>query len=306
MSAFRALSAAAVLTIVGAFPPASAAADCRQIHGAFQAAAQAGDLSEVRRQYDAAWAEPTCDDAYRQNIGRVAALLHVRIAQRRIGEGQSLQAQGELLTQALSFGRPWQVLALLGDMYHDQSEYARASELYQEALTAIDDPEATPQAPPLATIETIFQRAAQSQLLAEEYIPAPIDRAGEPGGLAQEDIRGFRPKETPVPITFEYDSTAFTGKGREAAADMAAYLIRQAPARITVAGHTDERGAVAYNQELSQARARRVAEFLRERGFAGEITAVGKGESEPFTPDDPAKYTQEQRYTMDRRVELAR
>ena len=306
MRAFRTLSAAALLTMAGAFLPASAAADCRQIHGAFLAAVQAGDLSEARRQYDAAWTEPTCDDAYRQNIGRVAALLHKRVAEQRISEGQSLQAQSGLLAQALSFGRPWQVLALLGDVYHDRNEYGRAAELYQEALTVIDDEDATPQAPPVATIRTIFQRAAQSQLLAEEYVPAPINRAGEPGGLAQDDIRGFVPRETPVPITFATGKTDFTAKGREAAEDMAAYLIRQAPARITVVGHTDERGGAAYNLNLSEDRARRVARFLRDRGFVGEVTVEWRGEDDPFSPDDPAKYTQEQRYRMDRRVELVR
>ena len=87
---------------------------------------------------------------------------------------------------------------------------------------------------------------------------------------------------------------------------MAAQLRAQRPERITIAGHTDPRGTEAHNFDLSRRRAEAVARYLREQGFAGQVVVVAKGESERFPVDDPAAYTREQRWQMDRRVELIR
>ena len=51
---------------------------------------------------------------------------------------------------------------------------------------------------------------------------------------------------------------------------------------ITVVGHTDNTGDVAYNQSLSEQRARGVADYLIGSGVpAGVIIASGQGELEP-------------------------
>lgn len=52
---------------------------------------------------------------------------------------------------------------------------------------------------------------------------------------------------------------------------------------IIVEGHADSRGSDAMNQELSEARARAVQQFLIDHGLNGRnIQAVGRGESEPI------------------------
>ncbi len=52
--------------------------------------------------------------------------------------------------------------------------------------------------------------------------------------------------------------------------------------RIEIAGHTDSRGEEEFNQQLSQARANSVREFLSNSGVAGaRLEAVGYGESQP-------------------------
>ena len=119
-------------------------------------------------------------------------------------------------------------------------------------------------------------------------------------------IRGFVVERVPVPITFHTGSAEFTEKGRHAAADMVEYLTMQNPGRITIAGHTDPRGDESYNLALSRRRAEAVAHYLRMQGFAGQVQVVAKGESERFAVDDPSAYTREQRWQMDRRVELIR
>ena len=53
-------------------------------------------------------------------------------------------------------------------------------------------------------------------------------------------------------------------------------------ARFEVGGHTDSRGADDYNQQLSEARAQSVTEFLVRAGIADDkISAIGYGETRP-------------------------
>jgi len=69
---------------------------------------------------------------------------------------------------------------------------------------------------------------------------------------------------------------------------------------VEVAGHTDDRGAEAYNQTLSERRADSVARYLSSRGIEGmRLIPVGYGESRP-TADNATAGGREQ----NRRVEL--
>ena len=302
----RMLAAAALaVSVWGGFSDA-ARAECREAAQALRAALAARDLDAARRHYDTVWRESTCDDGFRERAGRAVSLLHGRIAQERMAAGASLASQRGLLERGLGHARTWPLLALLGDVAHEARDYDGASALYQEALAVIDDPVETPEPPPVSEIERIFHRAAQSRMLATDYRPAPRTRSGAPGGLAATSIRGFVVERVPVPITFHTATAEFTEKGWRAAADMAEYLEAQKPARITVVGHTDPRGTEAYNLDLSRRRAEAVARFLRARGFEGRVEMVARGESERFAVDEPGDYTREQRWQMDRRVELIR
>jgi len=56
---------------------------------------------------------------------------------------------------------------------------------------------------------------------------------------------------------------------------------------VEIGGHTDKRGSDAYNQDLSDRRAKAVREYLIARGVpADELSAVGYGESVPLDPSD--------------------
>ena len=72
-------------------------------------------------------------------------------------------------------------------------------------------------------------------------------------------------------------------------------------ARITIVGHTDDKGSDAYNQRLSEQRAQSVANFLKARDpvMAKQLTVTGRGESEPVQSNK----TDEGR-AANRRVEL--
>jgi OOP family OmpA-OmpF porin len=60
---------------------------------------------------------------------------------------------------------------------------------------------------------------------------------------------------------------------------------------ITVEGHTDRLGSDAYNQKLSEMRAKAVKDYLTDADGvpAARITAVGKGESMPVTKPEDCK-----------------
>jgi outer membrane protein OmpA-like peptidoglycan-associated protein len=79
-----------------------------------------------------------------------------------------------------------------------------------------------------------------------------------------------------------------------------ALIAQPTETKIRIEGHTDDRGADASNQALSQARADAVRGFLIERGMPSDrVEAVGKGESAPIAGND----TSEGRAT-NRRVEV--
>jgi len=69
---------------------------------------------------------------------------------------------------------------------------------------------------------------------------------------------------------------------------------------IEVAGHTDNTGEDAYNQALSERRARTVAQYLASKGVMDQrIITVGAGESRPVASNATAEGRQ-----ANRRVEL--
>ncbi len=57
--------------------------------------------------------------------------------------------------------------------------------------------------------------------------------------------------------------------------------------RVGIAGHTDSRGSLDYNQGLSERRAASVKEYIAAAGFpAGQMSTVGYGETQPVASND--------------------
>ncbi len=70
---------------------------------------------------------------------------------------------------------------------------------------------------------------------------------------------------------------------------------------IEIAGHTDNRGTIAYNHNLSERRANAVKKFLTSKGIdAGRVTTIGYGETKPIVSNDDEKDGRE----INRRVEF--
>lgn len=98
----------------------------------------------------------------------------------------------------------------------------------------------------------------------------------------------------PQDLLFAVDSASVRPDLRSDLSTVASSLLKYPNSRIEVIGHTDNTGAAAYNQDLSQRRAVAVASVLRENGVpGGRVAAYGRGEDQPIasnlTPEGRAK-----------------
>jgi OmpA-OmpF porin, OOP family len=297
------LTGLAALTLLG---PVPAAAECDDLGARFRAAAADGDFGAMQQVHDAALRNSGCSAGLRMELGRVIAVGLTQAAQQLAGSGASAETVETTLRRALGYARPWPALAMLGDVERDRRNFPEATRFYEEALTVIGDEVATPQAPDPGIIRHIFQQASQARLLADDFVERPRTRTGEPGGLALPEIRGFVIEKVALPVTFDTGSVELTEAGRKATEEMALMVRGEQLAGITIVGHADARGNADYNRDLSRRRAERIAALLRERGYTGQIQTIGKGADEPFAVDDPRRLSREERYQLDRRVELVR
>lgn len=81
---------------------------------------------------------------------------------------------------------------------------------------------------------------------------------------------------------FDFDKYNLKPEGKKALDALVAEMKIDQVEQITVVGHTDSIGTEAYNQKLSERRAKTVADYLVSKGVpAAKIKAYGKGETQP-------------------------
>ncbi|MDA9217907.1 OmpA family protein [Schleiferiaceae bacterium] len=88
-------------------------------------------------------------------------------------------------------------------------------------------------------------------------------------------------------IFFGFDSDDLSAASKREIALV--YNSQKNAKRLTIVGHTDSKGPAAYNQKLSEKRARQVEEYIYSLGFAGEIKSLGMGESQPIATNETEK-----------------
>ncbi len=83
-------------------------------------------------------------------------------------------------------------------------------------------------------------------------------------------------------VSFDFNSAALKPAFRPTLDKVADILMRYPRTTIRIIGHTDNIGSAAYNQRLSERRARSVADYLIARGVdSRRIITEGRGETEP-------------------------
>ncbi|WP_323378416.1 OmpA family protein [Skermanella mucosa] len=141
--------------------------------------------------------------------------------------------------------------------------------------------------PAVASAQQVVPAVAEAPMPRAEVAAAP------PAPEVDAKAFGFR-------INFAFDSAVIPAESFDYI-DAVGQVLRDAPdLRVKVEGHTDASGSDAYNQVLSERRARAVAEYLAAKhGIAGSrIQAVGMGEARPLAENAFDK--------MNRRVQFAR
>jgi len=303
-----------LVAVVGNGAPARAA-DCSQVVDEFNRAVDAGREAEAQLLTDRIAMDAQC--------GRFQIAVQRRLAAFRLAAVQFLMARGRpsadyerLLTDAERPEVLWQASATMGEVRFGERRFVEAAMAFDRAIEIVKNETRTPVAPSKFEIEGLVDRAGQARLLAANlasanesggFVKTARDqRDGSLGGIYSPSVRGIVPRAIPVPITFDYAKTSFTGVGKEAAQELLSAIKEQKPDRIKLVGHTDVRGSAETNMSLSTARAEAVATFLRENGVDASVETVGKGANEPIKLNDTSGLTQEDMYSLNRRVEWRR
>jgi outer membrane protein OmpA-like peptidoglycan-associated protein len=316
MSAFRRIQvfgiACAALLSVGAGP--GQANDCTPLVDQFNRAIDGGREADAQQLVDRIATDAQC--------GRFQSAAQRRLAAFRLYAVQSLMARGRpagdyerLLVEAESSQVLWQASATLGDVRFGQRQFVEAAKAYDRAIEIVKNEALTPTTPSRFDINGLFERAGQARLLAANTATekggkfvqtARNQRDGKLGGLYSPSVRGIVPRAIPIPITFEFAKTAFTNVGEMAARELVTAIKEQQPSRIVLVGHTDVRGSEQVNMKLSQDRAEAVADLLRQNGIDAKVQTIGKGSAEPMHLTETSGLSQEDIYSLNRRVEWRR
>ncbi|MCY1744732.1 OmpA family protein [Ensifer sp. SL37] len=232
---------------------------------------------------------------------RIAALATFNRVAAAVGQGAKLETfEAELTAASRDAGGPWQILDALGDIKRERKDYDAAATSYQRALEDAANEELTPDwmAPDKAYIERLDRLASEMRLAATK----PVKLAAR--GACKFSYRGVSIRKKATPVRYVFGTAEFTPEGLESARDLFECLKSAKPAAITLIGHTDPVGTPEANKALSIARAEALAHYLVDAGYPGMWTVIGKGEEEPFKPDDPTAYSEEMLHQLDRRVDV--
>ena len=131
--------------------------------------------------------------------------------------------------------------------------------------------------------------------------------SGSASGVAGVDLTGSQidadggPKGVGRVVYFDFDSFVVKSDDQALIEGNARFIKADAARKITVAGHTDERGGREYNLALGQKRAEAVRRSLNLVGVNdSQVEAVSYGEEKPA-----ATGSNEAAYSQNRRAEIS-
>ncbi|MBI3783557.1 MAG: OmpA family protein [Deltaproteobacteria bacterium] len=101
-------------------------------------------------------------------------------------------------------------------------------------------------------------------------------------------------------VNFDFNKSDIRKDAAQILDEAASVLKEEGAVGVMVVGHTDSKGADAYNQKLSERRAKSVREYLVKKGIsASRLTTKGLGETQPVATNDS-----DEGRAQNRRVEL--
>jgi outer membrane protein OmpA-like peptidoglycan-associated protein len=218
-------------------------------------------------------------DSRESGQGELAFFLERARSQKVTGQRTLLEYRAREGYRAPS---PSQILKLLVDDFRD-----RGGRLLHQGETLEDDLAATLKLERAGreTWVSIVPGPGQYRLaLIERILVKPEITAEEI--LAGLEENGF----APVPLRFDPGKAVLKAGGPEVVAEIAR-LLRDEPAlRLSIEGHTDNRGNPKANKSLSESRARAVLQVLISSGVdAKRLKAVGWGAEKPIADNRTAQ-----------------
>jgi peptidoglycan-associated lipoprotein len=119
-------------------------------------------------------------------------------------------------------------------------------------------------------VDTSAQQPVQVETVEQVVSPAEIMR---------QKLEALRQENT---IYFDFDKATIRPEFVDSLQAHGAFLTANPSVRVTVEGHSDERGTPEYNIALGERRAQAVVQFLQNVGVsAGQISTVSYGEEKP-------------------------
>jgi peptidoglycan-associated lipoprotein len=148
--------------------------------------------------------------------------------------------------------------------------------------------------PPQPVTSEALPATAQPMPPANEGVP-PVANVGStviPGSAAD-----FVAQAGSDHVLFGYDSYELDEEARAILGKQAEWLARYPQVRVTVEGHSDERGTREYNLALGDRRASAAKNFLAAQGVdPGRMTTISYGKERPAVDGaDEAAYAQNRR-----------
>ncbi|MCL7713362.1 peptidoglycan-associated lipoprotein Pal [Stenotrophomonas mori] len=149
--------------------------------------------------------------------------------------------------------------------------------------------------------------AGCSKKVKEQPAPQPADPAPtvQPTGPSTSGLYGPGDLDTDAclrqrVVYFDFDKEEVKSEFQAIMGCHAKYLRDRPSSRITLQGHTDERGSRAYNQALGERRGNAVNSSLQANGgSASQLTVVSYGEERPVCTE-----SNESCWSQNRRVEI--
>ncbi|GAB2933738.1 peptidoglycan-associated lipoprotein Pal [Rheinheimera gaetbuli] len=106
-----------------------------------------------------------------------------------------------------------------------------------------------------------------------------VAQAVSPAEQMRQKLEALRQENT---IYFDFDKATVRPEFVETLQAHGAFLTANPSVRVTVEGHSDERGTPEYNIALGERRAQAVVQYLQNLGVsAGQISTVSYGEEKP-------------------------
>lgn len=136
---------------------------------------------------------------------------------------------------------------------------------------------------PAATLALRYQlRPDPEPAIARPERVAPAEAPPAPREPEPRVVEDDEPIRLELRFEFDFDSDTVRSEHRDGLDRIIRFMQARPDARARLVGHTDNRGPEAYNQGLSERRARSVRDHLLAAGIDGaRITIEGRGEHEP-------------------------